>query len=93
MLPTDSEFILLYVFYLVAFIYFLLGTLSKKKRFKINLILFLIYTVFMGFVFWDKENFTGGGSLVVLFYGTIILFLHLFIYGIIEFIYSIKKKN
>jgi hypothetical protein len=93
MLPVDSDFILLYIFYLGVFFYFLLGTLSKKKRFKINLILFLIYTAFMGFIFLDKENFTGGGSLVVFFYGVIILFSHLFIYGIIEFIYYIRKKN
>jgi hypothetical protein len=93
MFPTDSEFILLYFSYLGVFLYFLLGSfLSDIKKIKINLTLFLIYTAFMIFIFSDKENFVGGGSLVVLFYGGIFLFIHLLIYVAIEFIFLLRKK-
>ncbi len=93
MIPTDSEFALLYICYLGVFLYFSIAYyLSKRKKLLVNLTIFFIYTGFMIFIFSDKENFAGGGSLVVLFYGGIILISHVFIYVLTEFFSLMKSK-
>jgi hypothetical protein len=92
MFPTDSEFSFLYLSYIVVFLYFSLGYfLTKIKSFKLNLIVFSVYTLFMIYIFSDENNFKYGGSLSVLFYGLAFLILHLIIYGIIELVKALKR--
>ncbi len=93
MLPVDSEFLLLYFSYLTVFIYFILCFIfSKKSVFKINLIVFSLYTLFMIYIFSNKDNFKGGNSLTILFYGGVFIILHVLIYGIFELFKSFKNK-
>jgi len=47
----------------------------------------------MIYSFSDDENFKGGGSLVVLFYGILFPIVHLCIYGIIQIIKAIVIKR
>ena len=46
----------------------------------------------MIYVFLDKENFKGGNSLAVLFYGSVLIVIHLFFVFIYEVIKLIKNK-
>jgi hypothetical protein len=88
MFPTDSEFLILYFFYLLIGFVLIFGTFFsiKYKSFsKINLVVFFVYTVLFGLLYSDKSNFEGGSSLVVLFYSGMFIFLHvlfLIIFGI-----------
>lgn len=94
MIPTDSEFLLLYLFYLGFFLHFFTNfIITKRKEFIINLIIFLIYTAFMIYIFCDKENFKYGNSLVVLFYGGMFLLIHFIIYISIALFKSIFNKK
>lgn len=94
MFPTDSEFILLYIFYFLVFAYFLVGLLiTKRNIFKINFRIYLFYSFFLLYIFSDQNNFTGGTSLMVLFLGGILIITHLFVYGMIEIVTQIKKKK
>lgn len=94
MLPTDSEFMLLYLFYLGAFLYFIWKVYKTKKRwFKINLIVISIYTCFLIYIFSDEENFKGGSSLVVLFYMGLFLLIHLVVYVVIALIRFIRLNS
>jgi hypothetical protein len=47
----------------------------------------------MIYIFSDEENFKGGGSLVVFFYGILFPIVHLCIYGIIQIIKAIVKNR
>lgn len=95
MIPTDSEFSMLYFFYGITLILIFCGLIftSNKKEFWCHLIFYSLYTGFMVYVFSDKENFSGGNSLVVLFYGFVFPILHLIIYGIIKLINYIRNKR
>ena len=97
MLPLDSEFILLYILYFFTLLYFLVGYLRTKKAiYKVNLIAFVFYLSFMVFIFLDKENFRGGNSLAILFYGFIFLLIHISINGIVsltKYILNDKKDK
>lgn len=94
MIPTDSEFLLLYFFYLGFFLHFFTNfLLTKKKEFIVHLILFSIYTAFMIYIFCDKENFKYGSSLVVLFYGGMFLVFHFIIYISIVLIKNIFNRK
>ena len=94
MIPTDSEFSMLYLIYGIVFLLILLGLWFRQKRvFYIHLFVFLLYTVFMIYIFSDEENFKGGGSLVVFFYGILFPIVHLCIYGIIQAIKAIVKNR
>ena len=94
MIPTDSEFSIMYLIYGIVFLLILLGLWLRHNRvFYIHLFVFLIYTVFMIYIFSDYENFKGGGSLVVLFYGILFPISHLCIYGIIQIIKAIVVKE
>ena len=87
MIPTDSEFMLLYLCYLGAFLYFIWNLyITKKKKFKVNLIILSIYSGLILYFFSDEENFKGGSSLAVLFYMGMLLLTHLIVYGLIELI-------
>ncbi len=93
MFPTDSEFILLYFVYFSVFIYFFLGLIFTKRTIhKVNLIIFMVYFLLMLYIFLDEDNFKGGNSLAVLFYGVIFVVTHIIIYGVIELITSFRKK-
>lgn len=93
MIPTKSEFLLLYFSYLGTFLFFAFKFfITKKKSFLLNLFLFCIYTAFMIYIFSDKENFKYGNSLAVLLYGGLFLLTHLIIYGFLELIKNIKVK-
>ena len=93
MFPTDSEFTLLYFVYFSVFIYFFLGLIfTKRTIYKVNLTIFSVYFLFMLYVFLDEDNFKGGNSLVVLFYGGIFVIAHIIIYGVIELIRSFRKN-
>lgn len=93
MFPTDSEYVLLYFVYFSVFIYFFLGLIfTKKTLYKVNLTIFMAYFLFMLFIFFDEDNFKGGNSLAILFYGAIFVLIHIVIYGIIELIKSFRKK-
>ena len=93
MFPTDSEFILLYFVYFSVFIYSFLGLiLTKRTIHKVNLTIFMVYFLLMLSVFLDENNFKGGNSLAVLFYGGIFVIIHVVIYVIVELIMSFKKK-
>ncbi|WP_299315274.1 hypothetical protein [uncultured Aquimarina sp.] len=95
MIPTDSEFSMLYIAYAIVLILIVFGLFfkSNKKEFWIHLIFYSLYAGLMIYVFSEKENFQGGGSLVVLFYGFIFPILHLVIYGIIKLIKYLRKKT
>ncbi len=93
MLPTDSEFTLLYFVYFSVFIYFFLGLIfTKRIIYKVNLIIFLIYFFLMFYLFLNEDNFKGGKSLAVLFSGGIFVITHIVIYSIVELIRNFQKK-
>ena len=93
MIPTDSEFLVLYVIYGAILALILLGLrFRQKKVFYVHVFIFLLYTAFMFYLFMDKEHFKGGASLGVLFYGFLFTVLQVFIYGIIVLITSLTKK-
>jgi hypothetical protein len=93
MIPKDGEFLLMYLVYLITLILIILGVMfkSNKKEFWIHLILFSLYTGFMIVVFSDEDSFSGGASLVVLFYGFVFPIIHILIYGGIKLMISIRK--
>ncbi len=94
MIPTDSEFMMLYLLYGIVFLLILIGLRFRQKRlFYIHLFVFIIYTAFMIYIFSDKENFKGGSSLVVLFYGILFPIVHLCIYATIQIIQTIVKNR
>lgn len=95
MFPLDSEFLILYLLYFTVFGYFFVQYFRTKKRvYKINLIIFISYFILMVYVFADKENFKYGNSLAVLFYGILFLTTHIILYGIINFIkYCFQKRT
>ncbi len=93
MFPTDSEFTLLYFVYFSVFVYFFLGLIfTKRPIHKVNLTVFMVYFLLMLYIFLDEDNFTGGNSLAVLFFGGIFVVAHIIIYGVIELIRSFQNK-
>ncbi|MGV6832049.1 MAG: hypothetical protein ACWA5P_10890 [bacterium] len=95
MIPTDSEFILLYAAFGIMALFLVRGLMSasKKKFYRWNAIVYLGYLALMIFEFSDKENFSGGGSLVVLFYGALFVLAHFTILILIKLAQIIKKKD
>lgn len=93
MIPTDSEFLVLYLLYgmLFFFILFRLFSNSTKQNW-LHFILFISYTALMIYTFSNEENFRGGGSLVILFYGFILPIAHIIVLLIIRVFRIIKKK-
>ena len=94
MIPIDSEFITLYIVYGITFFSFITGflLLEKKRDLLRNFIFYITYTALMIFIFIDKSNFEYGGSLVVLFYGTFFILLHLIIFLVRRLFLLILKK-
>jgi len=96
MFPTDSEFLILYFFYLligVILIYGAFFSIKNKNFSKINLVVFFLYTVLFSLIFSDASNFEGGSSLVVMFYSGLIIFLHVLILIIFGIYKSFFIKN
>lgn len=86
MFPTDSDFIILYIAYLLMFVSLMIGLMFSKKKayFKWNALVFIGYFLLMIYIFSDSENFNYGNSLSVLFYGIIFVFSHFIILGLIK---------
>jgi hypothetical protein len=82
MLPTDNEFVILYITYFLLLLFLVGGVIlaRNKKRYVSNLIFYLIYTGIMASVFFNQEHFKYGGSLAVLFEGGMFVLLHLCIF-------------
>ena len=93
--PTDDEeFLILYAVYFGFFIILLAGLLFSKHKnfFKQNLIFYSIYTAIMILVFLNGSNFKYGGSLSVLFWGSVFVLLHLTIF-IFRGVYLLVSKR
>lgn len=95
MIPTDSEFSMLYVIYGITLILIFCGLLftPNRKKFWGHLVFYSLYTGFMVYIFSDKASFSGGNSLAVLFYGFLFPLIHLVIYGIVKLIKFIRKNK
>jgi hypothetical protein len=94
MFPTDSEFIILYIIYFAMFIILLFGSLKSKDKgfYKWNFLVFGFYMAIMIYVFSDSDNFRYGNSLVVLFYGGILVLSHFIIIALIKLYKAVTKK-
>ena len=80
MLPIDDEFGLLYLLYVLLYSYVLYKIIRESRPAKIRFIIYFVVSLSVnGFLFYDAENFEGGGSLVVLFYSGILFLLTLVI--------------
>lgn len=96
MFPThDSEFLILYLVYLLTFLILLTGTLVSKNRkaFKNNLVFFCCYTAIMVAIFVNEDNFKYGNSLAVLFYGAAFILLHVVIFLIRRMYLLFAKRS
>lgn len=93
MFPTNQEFSILYICYLVALILIIRSLFfnSKNNEFKFHFLFYVIYTGFMIYIFSDEENFSGGNSLAILVYGFLFLIAHLIIFGILKLILIIRN--
>lgn len=78
MLPLDFEFIGLYLLYFVMGMGLLVGMyFGKTKSWKIHALIYLFYSMIMVWLFSEPQNFQGGSSLLVLFYGVLFPVIHL----------------
>lgn len=94
MLPIDHEFGLLYVLYILLYSYVLYTIISTPKPNKIRFIIYFVISLSVnGFLFYDAENFKGGGSLAVLFCSGILFVLTLIALLIDKVITSNKSKR
>jgi len=76
MLPLDQEFLTLYGLYFFIYFSIVIGIWMHSSQFKNALIVVLALSLGINlYLFYDPENFKGGGSLVVLFYSAIVLLL------------------
>lgn len=95
MFPKDSEFTILYIAYFIMLIFLVIGILKSKKKsfYKLNFVIFDIYSIIMIWIFLEPENFKYGSSLYVLFLGGLFIVLHFLIIGFINLIHLLKPKN
>lgn len=82
MLPTDSDFLMIYFLYasLLAFFVTNLIRSNYRKVYLINLCIYAVYLIFAICLFIDEENFRYGGSLVVYFYTLFPPVAHILLY-------------
>jgi hypothetical protein len=93
MLPTDSEFTLLYFSYVALFVYLIFRYFTTKKKFYyFNLVVYLMYSFFMIYIFLDENNFKGGSSLSVLFYGFLFVIIQIVVMIIASIVSFIRRK-
>jgi len=95
MLPTDSDFIFLYIAYAAILAYLIYGLIAseQKKFYLINIIIFVIYSGIMMYYFSDPEYFKYGNSLAMLFYGGLFVGVHFIILAVIKFIRRGRKDS
>ena len=94
MLPIDNEFRLLYASYFLLYSFIIYKIITETRSNKIRLTVFLIISFLLNIVlFSDSENFTGGGSLVVLFYSGFLFIITLLTIIINLFIINRKRKT
>ena len=88
MLPTDTEFISLYLIY-ALFYCWALYNISKtpKNRFKKILVLVVVLILNL-FLFIPKSNFQYGSSLAVLFYS-----FGLYVVQVLAFVLMDRERN
>lgn len=86
MIPIDTEFASLYVLYAGMFLYLSINLLNVKKRlfFKVNLVIFACYTLFLSYHFYDPVNLDGAGSLGILIGGYILVGTHGIIIALLQ---------
>ena len=93
MFPTDSEFTLLYFLYFLIFAYIIYQIIISKRANQIRLSLIIVFSLLLNMIFYlNLENFEGGGSLIVLFYSSIIFTATTIITFINQIIYK-KRIN
>ena len=80
MLPIDHEFGLLYLLYVLLYSYVLYKIIRESRPAKIRYMSYFVVSLLLNvLLFYDAENFKGGGSLAVLFSSGILLLLNLVI--------------
>lgn len=95
MFPIDEEFSLMYFLFGITLIYIIVGLIKSKRKvfFRLNLVLFILYSFNTFYYFLDLNNFKGGGSLVVLLMGIIPVISHISVLFLIEMIRPSFKKR
>jgi hypothetical protein len=94
MFPIDNEFTLMYLLYGAMLAYILIGLIYSERKlyFRVNLFSYITYFILMAYVFIDPENFSGGNSLVILFYGSLLVISHFIILVLIKYIQILFEK-
>ncbi|GLB52496.1 hypothetical protein NBRC110019_15360 [Neptunitalea chrysea] len=79
MFPTDSEFTTLYSLFIVFLGYLVFMTYKSKRKgyYKINLVIYLLYTALFIVKFTNPDNFKYGSSLVMLLIPGFVVGIHI----------------
>ena len=94
MLPIDHEFGLLYLLYVLLYSYVLYKIIRESRPAKIRYISYFVVSLLLNvLLFYDAENFKGGGSLAILFSSGILLLLTLVLLILDQFVCSRKRKK
>jgi len=94
MLPIDREFGILYILYFLLYSFILYKLISELKTSKFGLTILLIVSIALNTIlYFDPENFKGGGSLVILFYSGVIFVLTFIAFMIYQFLTTRKRKT
>ena len=92
MLPIDSEFSIVYLLYFIFYSYLIYKIFYQKSNNKLFLLtVFLISLVLNFILYYNPENFEGGGSLVILFYSGIIFILSILTVIIQKLVSKVRK--
>ena len=76
MLPIDHEFVLLYILYVLLYFYIIYSIIRESMPTKIRYISYFVISLLLNvLLFYDAENFKGGGSLAVLFSSGVLFLL------------------
>jgi hypothetical protein len=88
MLPTDTEFVSLYLIYVLFYLWALYSiNKTPKNRFKKILVLVVVLILNL-FLFIPKSNFLYGSSLAVLFYS-----FGLYLAQVVAFVFLYKQRK
>lgn len=94
MFPTDSEFTVVYLVYILVLFYLVYKYIKGKRKiyFRANLIFYVGYTLFASiFLYGNPENFKGGGSLGVLVFSSAFVVIHIAILLMVGFVRLFRK--
>ena len=92
MLPIDSEFSIIYLLYFIFYSYLIYKIFYQKSNNKLFLILLFLISLVLNFIlYYNPENFEGGGSLVILFYSGIIFILSILTFIIQKLVSKVHK--